>query len=485
MKLSAMTLVLLSSFALITGCSEDKDTKKPPPKKVESLFSGFFAEPSSVITVVDTEGHPVVGAQVLIGSSVGSPFAENFITTDDHGTFVAPADWTDAQPVTINSAGSVRTTYLGQTPQGQKFEIRYVPANERLELSGKGTGFNIKDKDNKIDFALMIHALNRTALFSFNLDMVISNEMDTISVMGQEMDLPSNIALPKQKETYILPITLEKEKYRLYFNEKGTKRVYTARGQFPFKEVVKELRNNTPFHELINYFSLLGGSIKTVTINGPKQTLDLPVNELVFNQARKFKAPTFANDEFIMALALSEHNAELFPTDIKNITAGKETSLSTAAGSNPLLLTVLKKKDENALGAGRLSAAITQFDAATEPKMLPLMANPQVTGPYEVTFPKIATVNTVEPVATFSVLSKLEKKTVNNLQIEVLTPEWEVYGETWVEGFKLPEWPGDAPKTGTHRWDVSFVGSQTAKTIDLGPRMLETATHATHSSTDF
>lgn len=484
MKLSALTLVVLSSISLITGCSVDKGGQKPAPK-VDTFLAGLFAEKESILTVVDTAGNPIAGAQILIGTSVGAPFVENFITTDSSGSFIAPELWTTEQAVTIQAAGFVRSTYLAQTPMGQTFELRTTPSNDRLELSGIGTGFNIKNKDNKIDFALMIPALNRTALFSFNLGMVISTEMDKISVMGQDLEIPSNIALPEQKESYVLPITLEKEKYRMYFDSLGTRRVFTARGQFPFKEVVKEMRANKPFHELINYFTLLGGSIKTVNITGPKQVLNLPVNELVFNQAQKFTAPSFAADEFVMAMALSEHNAELFPTDIKNIDAATQVTMTTAAGGTPLLLTVLKKKSDNALGSGQLSAGIIPFGATTEPKLLPLMANPQVLGPNEVSFPKISTINNVEPVATFSVLSKLEKKTVNNLEIEVLTPMWEVYGHTWVDGFKLPEWPGDAPKTGTQRWDVSFVGSQNAKTIDLGPRMLETATHATHSSSDF
>ena len=44
------------------------------------------------------------------------------------------------------------------------------------------------------------------------------SSLDEIRVAGQKLGVPSNISLPKQKESYIITITIDKPIYRMYFN---------------------------------------------------------------------------------------------------------------------------------------------------------------------------------------------------------------------------------------------------------------------------
>jgi hypothetical protein len=98
----------------------------------------------------------------------------------------------------------------------------------------------------------VIPVLSRTDVFNFDINTVISNEVDTITLLGQSVDIPANVSLPEQRETYIFPITLKKPEYRLNFSSIGAKKVMALRGQFQLKPVVDELRSTKDFIGIIN-----------------------------------------------------------------------------------------------------------------------------------------------------------------------------------------------------------------------------------------
>lgn len=444
------------------------------------------AEKLATLRVTDMTGKAVVGAQVLIGDALNAPFAANFLTTDQNGAFVAPQGWTDEQPVTISAPGYVRASYLGQVPAGQSFQIRAAAKEKKYELKGQGTGFKVADKDDKIDFALFIPVLKKNDLFAFDMSKVISPQMDEISVYGQKVQMPSNISLPKQKENYgLFPVTMEKPVFRIYFEDLGPTKVIAARGQFPFNTVVKEMQNKKSFFELINYFSIQGGSLKTVNITGQTQNADLPVNELAFNAPKSFKAPVFSNEQKLLAIPLAVYDGEYFPTDLKNVASNASINLMTPQGASPLLLTVLTNKpnSDNTMD-GRLSVNIAPFQAGVAPQMLELVENPNVISVSEIKIKPIQQPQFLNSVGTYSLLSVIETVTIGGNKVDVAKRVWEVYGEGWADRVSLPEWPNDSELKGKKRWEVSLVGSPD-KGVDLGPVMLENATHATHSQADF
>jgi hypothetical protein len=429
------------------------------------------------------DGKPVANAQVLIGTSVGQPFADNYLTTDGSGVFVAPDAWKDSQMVTIVAPHYVTATYMEQTPHGQNFQLHSTSDAATFEVKGQGTGFQPKDGDNIVDFAVMAPLMSRQALLSFDLSMLISPKMDQISVYGQDMQIPSNISLPRQKEYYgIFPVTLEKPTFRMYFPSLGTHRVMTVRGQFPFKQVVKELQANKSFVDLINYFTLLGGSIHDVNVTGPTQNQNLPVNELSFTQSMTMHSPVVDSNNVFLAVALSKYEGQYLLTDVKNVASNSDQKMTTAAGVAPELLTVLQSRAD----AQQMTSALSSFTTRVTPDMLPMMARPQVVSANDVKIQAITGPSSIAPAATYAVLSTIQGQTTDG--VALTSKAWEIYSPSWETEIKLPQVPNMnmADSTASKRWEVSLIGTTSgAKNVDLGPRMLETATHATHSATDF
>lgn len=501
---------LLLSLCGLSACSKDSGEKKTP--KPGGLTALVQAQDDSVITIVDLDGKPLVGAQVLIGPEKDQPFAGNFLVTDAQGQFTAPADWQDAQPVTIQAANRIRITYMEQKPQGQTFKVRRTEGRGAYQLSGTTTGFAPVDRDGLIDFAIVLPAFSRLDLFTFDVSKVISNQNDIITVLGQQVEIPSNISLPKQRESYFLPVTLEKPVYRTYFRTTGTKKVVTLRGQFPFKEVVDELRGQADFISLINKFSIQGGSIKNIHVSSSGSTADLPVGDMTFANSRRMNAPNFRSDEVVIAASMNPSGDLMYPSDFKNLTARQPQTLQIAS-SNAVLLTVAKRKTETQKGSynGRVSAAVQPFSSGASPELLALIDDPRLISPSAIQVPTARATNNIAPVATYASLSRVTKKSVAGAPvdaeaIEILTTEWEVYAPDWVQNVALPKWPkapgplsqttdqptedsqdeNAEPLAGQMRWGVTLVGqSPTVSKGELGPDLLETATHATYSAIDF
>jgi hypothetical protein len=488
MKASSILLAVLASALFLTGCS--KDNKDDQTKLGLEGERAFLTETQrNTIKVTDLAGNAIVGAEVLIGNAVNDPFADNFVQTNAAGTFTAPTGWTTEQVITISAKGYIRASYFGQIPNGQSFQLRLAPVAAPLELRGKGTGFTLKDGDNVMDFALVMPAVKKRDMLAFNIDMFISPQTDQITVYGNKLNLPSNTSIPKQKENYgMFPVTIDKSLYRLYFDQPANQKIVTIHGQFPFKQVVGELQGGKTFIDVINQFTLKGGSLRNVSVVLPAQTLDVPIGELVFNQPRSFKAPNFAADEFLMAASLTPYADEFYPTDFKNVPPNAAFNLMTGAGSASSLVVALKKKAEQEMVSGKLSAAFIPFDVGAQPTLLPLIASPQVisANEFKVTLPAIP--QGFNEVGAYMTFSTVVKTGTGKETKEKVTHLWDVYADSWMNHVSLPKWPGDVVPAGTKRWDVLLMANQAPaphNPVALTARVFETVTHATHSATDF
>jgi hypothetical protein len=487
MKRIQLLLILCAGLAL-SACSKDKDE----PKKARetgygiSLLNEILVPEEALLKVASVDGTPLANAQVLIGERMDQPFPENFLSTDGSGQFIAPEAWDTAQMVTVAAPGHIRATFMGQIPEGQTFVLNPDVSLANYELKGKGNGFQTKDRDGFIDFAVMMPAMMRNDLFAFNINAFISPQTDRIEAAGQQLQIPSNVSLPRQSERYlIVNVTLDKPQYRMYFGTPGNKWVYTAKGQFPFKDVVNELRNNKEFFELINYFKIQGGSLKQVAVNNPSVIQDLPVNELVFNQSQAVRAPAFASDDFVIAAAAAQFQGMYFPTDVKSVTSGQTLNMTFAAGSDPYVLTVLSKRNELNSGNGRLTAAFQKNIKGTAATLLPLMTKPTVKAEDSIAIIPVAAPKGLQAAATYAALSQVEKKQQGQVVTETVQKKWEVYSLGWQQQIQLPEWPLEKPIVGIKRWESSLMATEGQISVELSPRMLNNISHATRAQTDF
>lgn len=474
------------SFGLV-GCSEDE---KPKPKA--GVETGEPQDPfqqdlfSTVITVKNSNGEPLANAQYLIGTAQNIPFVGNFGVTNEQGEIQIPAAWMNPEMITIDAPGYLRATYMQMPPEGR--EIRLTKKFVAIaELRGKTSGHPVRNKDDIIDFSLVMNALTRQDLLNFQIQKVVSPLSDVIKAVGQEIPVPSNVSLPKQTEKkFLFDVTLDKPQYRLQFAQNGFQRVFVARGRFPFDDVVDGFMGKKPIVELINFFSINGGSIRDVMIDGTVTNLDVPVNDLTFKDKKAFKAPALKAGQTMIALAASDNNGYLIPTDFKKLNTNQTVQLSTWPEFPVYLAQVLKNQNEFDVtqpGVDRLSAIISTFDNEVKSDFLPLINNPTAKTKTEYRIPAVQNAN-INQLTTYVVISDVKTTTKEGITIKEPTQVWEVYAPSWVTEINLPkwDWKKTAPLT---RMEVSLVGSVLPVSVPLGPEMMEKATHVTRSSIDF
>lgn len=461
------------------------------------------------ILVTDLKGQAIEGAQILFGSRLGQPFVNNMLQTDRAGQVHAPKEWNSPMSVTVDHPGYMRVTYLNISPRSLTFKLRPKEKNMHLELSGTTTGFGSLKQNNVADFGLVLSSLTKRDLFAFSLDKIISTEMDVMEIAGVESTVPSNLTFPRQKESYVIPVTLEKENYRLYYPEAGTKKVYALHGKFPFKEVVDRIRKKTPFPALVNYFEINSGSMRDVLVDGPTQ-ITLPVNEMAFTAEDHITPPEIDGDKVMLSISLFERQGYLYPTDLHKVENTMPFALKGLDKAQRLFLSMLirsadfyakQKPTQEAV-----SAELVKQTHNHSPQFLSLINQPSPTNNGWTT--QIPTLpDSVLPLTTYSVLSRV----INNGKQKTILRDWEFFAEQWINSLDIPEWPaqaqhqaawidnependnntamGGAVTNEVRRWEVTYIGTNQKLPLPsaarLGPDIIDYSSHISFNSIEF
>lgn len=471
------------------GCAKPDETTNQYGQswiKEATNKSSVFSKATSP-KVTDLRGKPIAGAKILIGSDLDRPFAHNFVATDSTGQFQPPAGWTKEETVTIDAPGYVRASFLKQKPTAQTFSLRPMSDGKVSQLTGKTLGHAVKNNDDFVDFGLVIPAVERAGFLNLDISDFIGTDTDTVSVAGKSFALPSNITLPRQEETYFIPISLDKPDYRLNFFSSGVKTVFAARGRFSLDEMINAYQSGKPMFELANSFAMLGGVVEEITLKGTKTVSNLNTAKLTFQTNVNVIGPRMRTDEMTMAVPMTAYKNTFYPTDVKNLQEGKTQKLSTNSNSGALL-TLLKKSSEAQPKnmVDRMSLSFQNLKSGMTPTLLPLLANPTLKSSFEVSIPTIANLKGLHEGASYAVLSRVKSVTVGKSKIPVLSSMWEVFSPEWESQIVIPQWPGEKAPAGDLRWQVTLTASpQSLTNVDLGPKWLEAATHATRSSIDF
>jgi hypothetical protein len=479
---------LLGLTVTLSGCSPDKKEDPKSDSLVRALWSEATPE-AGQIKVVNQFGEPVVQAKILIGSAQNNPFRGNFIETDKAGKVQIPKEWTSPAHVTVDADGYIRQTLLNQKPGNMTLKLNTSYLAQKAELRGQVTNLPIVNMDKLIDFGLVMPALSRGDILNFDLDLVISPLTDVLSVAGQKADLPSNVSLPTQKENYIFNLTVSKPVYRLMVPTLGPKRFFAARGRFPFKAVVDELRDGKPFYELLNYFSILGGGIRDTTLVNPSTTLDIPGIELEFKNTVQVQSAQTNSDEVLMMLAASDVAGSMIPTDVKKTAPSQSITLNSMADKPTYIVSVIKKQSEfmtRTPGSDRMSASLMTYKLNEKQKLLPLVADPTIetTDAYLIHLPVAPNTEGINSIATSAVISDLVDSVNGTNKITSVNRRWEILGLGWSKDIQLPKWPlSQTPNR--KRVEINFIGSVNKPPVNLDDSIIEAATHVSHASTDF
>lgn len=193
------------------------------------------------------------------------------------------------------------------TPLISKF--KRAQTLQEFALFGTTLGFGNLRTDGNADFGLVLKSFTKEDLFQIELNDLMSTAFDKISVIGNSIEIPSNVTLPEQRERYILSINLNKPTYKIQFNSEDDPQIVLLHGQFPFSDVVQGFRNDEPLLKLANRFNILSYSEYSFNNPDPKANfkVDLVAGQKVHGSNFLAKAPqNVASDYSYVVVALDQ-----------------------------------------------------------------------------------------------------------------------------------------------------------------------------------
>lgn len=352
------------------------------------------------------------------------------------------------------------------------------------EVSGTTVNYNGKDKDGIVDFSLVIPAMTAEELMNFDLGRIISPENDTLSILGKSLEIPSNLSLPKQVESYFLSFTLDKPAYRSYVREMGYYNLYALQGNFPIKKVVDGFQGGKSLFELVNLFTFKGGGSEVVEVKGPTKDVKIGINTWTFAGSNTVTAPAIAANKEVLSFSMFQLNGELYPTDIKRILSGKTEKLINRADADNYVLAVLVNNTKQPFieavdtARGNIASAIFGERAATFDLNQISYNLQKVNGaqPVAATFlpqvpaPKYAsntltatapqTIAGVSPYAMMVVLSEVTTAGSANLPLDFKNVLWSAPQATWQTSIAVPaDVSAMMVKGKKYSFDVLFLGT--------------------------
>ena len=443
------------------------------------------------LTITDTANNPLEGAQVTIGDA--GPSRGLTLMTDHDGHVAIPQTWRDPQAVTIEAQGFVKATYMALNPAVTTLQVR--PQVEsignpttRFELKGNSTGFGKLSNDGIFDIGLVVQAIPRAQLSTISLQSLISPETDHMTVLGQSVDLPSNITIPDQTESYIFPLRFNKPAFRLYLPIGGAWQIASLHARVPFKATIDALQSGKQMVDIVNTFDFREGSVTPFNLTQPSTTQDLAVNAISFTKSLKFTAPPYDSALSLMTVSLANANGSYYPTDIKNVPPNGSVSMTApAANQDGMVLAAFKKAGAKSVGAeaDQYSAVVLPNNETRPVDPIRLVNSPQANQDQLILDTPIPS-NDIAPVMTYGVLSVVTAVTQGKLNIETKQALWDVYAPAWVMKLDLPK--QTPPPIGANqklRWEVGFSAQFTGqKSLPPGPGALEKITHVSRSAVD-
>lgn len=483
----------IASILLVFTLSCQNDTTDPErnlpfPETKESLEN----RQSSSIQITDDQNQIIPNARVLIGlnASPESPW----IGTDEAGLVEIPKSWTTPQDLTIEAQGFVRLTLKLQNPVGITVTLRKKPQIPQMSVKGTATGIPTKDKDGFVDFAILLDSLTKKDILNFNINKVISPWTEKISVAGFEFPIPQNIFLPKQKESYFLPVTLQKPWFNLFYDSYGKKSLYSLRGKFPLKKMLSELQNKKPYYELINHFEMssagrLDHELTTTSLNPEVNSA-----QIVLDKTFTVKAPQVDDTQVILGISCFKEKNFYQPLDIKYMQSGQTITFKTSQPTAPYFIGVLKNKMEfsgDSAAAERMSVNIGA--AQSMMNYLPLMKEPIWITPTELQADLPSMIDSgFSEQGLVVVISELQNLTLPDGKIlKYKLPLWEIHSPRWASTLEVPNL--ESLSTAPKRVEVTLLAKEADNSGQQNPVTLisdyeervESATHLTKSALDY
>lgn len=371
------------------------------------------------------------------------------------------------------------------------------------EISGTTSNYKIKNSDGWVDFSLVIPAMNAEELMNFDMAKIMSPVSDTISVLGKSFQVPSNLSLPKQTESYFLSFTLEKLKYRSYLQEVGNYNMYALQGQFPLKDAVSGFQNGKSIFEMVNLFKFYSGGAKSVEVKDAVKDVDLAIDAFKFDQQISVTAPQYKADKVMLALSLFKENNEFYPSDMKQVLSTKSAKLAARAGSENYVLSILMNNSQQRMSdhfdgdfarsiseSARAGVDLNQMSYALSPAS---QQNPQFLNPIPAPQFNKATsmvkgvpptaISGVVPYATVLMLTEVQTGGSESVPVDVKRVLWMTTAIGWVADITVPSEVLALIQSEKYAWELLYLGAaqgEAQPNLDWTP-----VTHVTRNTLKF
>ncbi len=505
MRLFIQVLAVLQMAALLVGC-----TQMGAPSS-EMLREFVFVEPSGTLgslnlTVVDAHGVPVAGALVQIGNRPGVPFADNVYTTNKSGEIrldgeKSQLNW-DEVPVNIEAPGYLRTTVFGVSPERSQISLLNAFSPLKTELVGRTTGYGGISSNGALDVSLVFPSLAEVDLGRLELTSLLGAGIDKVSVYGQELELPENLSVPQQTETYMgfIPVTLNKPQYRIRFPMPGDLGVSAVRAQFDFKQTVNDLRDGKSFFDLINRFQFRSMATRYLTLKPGVQSFDLPIDEVKLVPRIEVQASAIPKGYAMISILAQGQYGRFTVSDVKRHLDGESHKLVASEraemGDGTIRLVRSLKKyeprrtDFSGYAYEESSTVVSQIEMssggihAPQVRFLEFLRPLSTFGRSVVLDSPVASTGGVEILQGRLLLSKVKPVPSGSIWLVDKTPVWEfrfqgVRSRIDIPVFGIDPWSDK----GGYRWEHEYRGQDIASNSAKSGKV--ELTHQVRTAIDF
>jgi hypothetical protein len=484
-------VALLFVAVLMSAASVSADRTDPHG----GTGGGPIAGSLSVRVILDGTYEPVAGAFVMAGTSPGAPFVGNYGFTDGTGaiTFADP-DLQGPIDVTAGAAGCRYFTLIRVDANDLVLALRPIAASgTQYQVGDYVSGIDVDNGtmhygDGNVDMAFVMPTLRMTNLMAFDMSSLMGPP-ELMYILGQPFEVPSNIFIPQQWETFVEII---KDHYYLYLAP-GDYTLAALSGRVP----LDVLLSGGDLTSLLAAMSWREIDIRDVAVTGDTNDADLTVDPDLVNTVTMNLANVPPGSTTLCFSAGDLENqaglGRLVPLGIK--------AFDCAGGGNPcsgaVTLTTTAASGEFA-GMGYLAAAMVDL-TDTDDALVLLDRGPH-TQTYTTTLSSFFRL--LEPAYDGGVFSWNDAANPGagsppvHLQMARLgsLDSTEVYWEVMIDGgnlaFGLPALPPEAPPAPlagvTYLWDQVSIGLGFAlPSFDYNAfAFSDVAAHMTHAAVD-
>lgn len=288
---------------------------------------------------------PIENAIVMLGDSPStSEENKNWITTDKHGWAIFDGFLTPQGSLTISIGHPNYSRYTMLQSLGTELYIPLTPFKYSMPkhiLEGQFDQWPaMEDHDGKIHLGFFTPSIPIVSLLDLTSDKFLAP--DVKAYLYKETELPGNIVLPEQEETYwgFISVYILKPRYEMPLRAGQTYHLAALSGELPFKKFASDYLNKKPLLSLLNMVSLNQfGMVPNVTMPNEKKSLDIPLSHTLETKlhVQLPEAPLNRDIIYISGGSFNEEPSSFFPFDFKTNSRNdkaKEALLKTLPSSS-------------------------------------------------------------------------------------------------------------------------------------------------------